>query len=322
MPTAFITGATGQDGSYLIERLLREHWVVHALVRANPDVDETAVSGSVVSHHGDLADGAGLREIISQVRPDVIYNLGGITSVAASWKLPSLTALVTGCSVAAMLEECWALHADGHPVRFIQASSSEIFGDGEIQPQTESTPLSPLSPYGAAKAFAHHLISVYRSRGMFAASGIMYNHESPRRPRSFVTRKITYEVARIAAGLSDRLMLGTLDVARDWGWAPDYVDALYRIASAPVPDDFVVATNEAHTVRDFVSAAFHAAGIEDWQPYLALDPQFVRPVEAPTMRGDASKIKKELGWAPTKNFDEIVSAMVDHDRQLLRTNGP
>lgn len=314
MPSALVTGASGQDGSYLVERLLGEGWQVAALVR---DSDSTLPEG-VVPFRGDLAEPERLAGIVAEASPDTIFHLAGISSVALSWKQPVMTAQVTGVAVSALLEAAHRLQDDaGRPVRFVQASSSEIFGAADQIPQTEATPIRPISPYGAAKAFAHHLVGVYRGRGLHASTAILYNHESPRRPDTFVTRKITAGVAAIAAGRADELSLGNLDVKRDWGWAPDYVDAMLRMAAADRADDYVIATGVAHTVRDFVAAAFSAAGIADWQHLVTLDPRFARPVDAPEMRGDATRAATALGWRPTVGFDELVARMYEHDARLL-----
>lgn len=317
MKVALVTGATGQDGSYLAERLLADGVEVHALVRPN-EVGGQALPEGVQPHAGDLEDAAGLRSLVDGLRPDLVVNLGGISSVATSWVQPELTSRVTASSVATLLDSCWALQEAGHAARFIQASSSEIFGHAEVSPQHEETPIRPVSPYGAAKAYAHHLVGVYRGRGLHASAAILYNHESVRRPEAFVTRKITRAAARISLGLQDVLELGALDAERDWGWAPDYVDALVRIARADAANDYIVATGEVHSVREFVAAAFAAAGIDSWEALVRTDPRFVRPVETPRMCGDASRIRDELGWAPTVGFEEMVRRMVDHDLQLAR----
>jgi GDPmannose 4,6-dehydratase len=318
MPSVIVTGITGQDGSYLAERMIADGWDVHAMVRDGKREFEQDVPAGIVSHTGDLLEPATLRAAIDAVEPDLIVNLAAVSSVAASWAEPEMTARATGLAVSGMLAAAWDLQERlGRPVRFVQASSSELFGAATEIPQTERTPIAPVSPYGAAKAYAHHLVGVYRGRGLFAASAIFYNHESPRRPDTFVTRKITQEVARIARGTSDRLLLGNLDARRDWGWAPDYMDALLRIALADDADDFIVATGAAHSVRDFVIAAFAAAGVDNWEDFVELDPRFARPVDAPVMLGDYSKIRRKLGWEPTHSFDQIVSAMVAHDLELL-----
>jgi GDPmannose 4,6-dehydratase len=226
-----------------------------------------------------------------------------------------LTGQVTGIAVAALLEA--AARAPGE-VRVLQASSSEIFGNPAVAPQDESTPLDPSSPYGAAKAYAHRMAQLARGRGRFVATAILYNHESPRRPETFVTRKITAAAARIAHGLQEVLELGDLTVERDWGWAPDYVDAMVQAVRHEEPDDYVVATGESHTVAEFVQAAFAAAGIDDWRSRVRVNPDFIRPAEISRMRGDASRAREVLGWAPTVSFDELVARMVEHDLERLR----
>ncbi|SMH33374.1 GDPmannose 4,6-dehydratase [Rathayibacter oskolensis] len=319
MPIAFVTGASGQDGGYLVERLLADGWDVSALVRGG---DDAALPAAVRPLEGDLRGPEGLGRAVAEAAPDAVFHLAGISSVAQSWQEPVLTAEVTGTAVAALLEAALTLQeSSGREVRFVQASSSEIFGAATENPQTESTPIRPVSPYGAAKAFAHLLVGVYRGRGLHASSAILYNHESPRRPESFVTRKITAGVAAIAAGTAEELSLGNLDARRDWGWAPDYVDALLRASRADSADDYVVATGVSHSVREFVGAAFAAAGIDDWEGRVVIDPRFARPVDAPEMRGDASKARRELGWAPTVGFEEIVARMVENDLDLARRAG-
>lgn len=319
--TALVTGATGQDGSYLCERLLAEGTVVHALHHAESAGQALAAlpwADGVAWHEGDLADSDGLRDVVSAVVPDEIYNLGGISSVALSWQEPVLTASVTGLGAAGLYDAAWRLQQEtGRAVRVVQASSAEIFGSPEVTPQDERTPVRPVSPYGAAKAFAHHLAAAYRERGLGVSTCILYNHESPRRPETFVTRKIARGAAAIACGLADELALGNLDAGRDWGWAPDYVDALVRANRAEAADDFVVATGVAHTVRDFVRAAFAAAGITDWERHLRVDPAFLRPADPALLIGDASKARSILGWSPTRGFEQIVAAMVEADLATL-----
>ncbi len=316
---AFVTGATGQDGSYLVEQLVDEGAEVHALVRAGAADDASpALPPAVHCHPGDLTDGPGLERLLRQIEPTEVYNLGGLSSVARSWQEPALTAQVTGVAVGHLLAAAFELQeAAGRPVRFVQASSAELFGRAEQVPQDETTPVRPVTPYGAAKAYAHHLVGVYRGRGLHAASCILYNHESPRRPETFVTRKITAGAARIAAGLQDELAMGNLDARRDWGWAPDYVAAMVLALRAAEPDDYVVATGTAHSVRDFVAAAFAAAGIPDWERHVVLDPRFARPSDAPEQLGDAGRARTRLGWAPTVDFEGVVTRMVEHDLRLV-----
>jgi GDPmannose 4,6-dehydratase len=320
---ALVTGATGQDGSYLIERLLAEGAEVHALVRTEETAPgESAPPPSVRRHLGDLADGAGLEALVAGVEPTEIYNLGGLSSVALSWQEPGRTAQVSGVAVGHLLKGAHELQErTGTPVRFVQASSAEIFGHARQVPQDESTAIAPVTPYGAAKAYAHHLVNVYRARGLHATSCILYNHESPRRPETFVTRKITVGAARIARGLQQELAMGNLDARRDWGWAPDYVAAMVLAARAEAARDYVIATGVAHSVREFVAAAFAAAGIDDWERHVTLDPRFARPSDAPEQVGDPSRARELLGWAPAHGFEDVVSRMVAHDLTLLDAAG-
>lgn len=315
MTTALITGVAGQDGGYLAERLLAEGTDVHGLVRDAQDEDAVrALLPGVSVHVGDLNDIDTLSRLIRRFRPDEIYNLAGISSVAFSWAEPVATGQVSGLAVAGLLHAAWEFgeSAGLHP-RVVQASSAEIFGNPTVSPQDEATPVAPITPYGAAKAYAHQMVGIYRSRGLHAVSVVLYNHESPRRPPSFVTRKITQGAARIARGEQHELVLGNLDARRDWGWAPDYVDALVRAARHEHAADYVVATGVAHSVREFVEAAFRAAGLDDWERYVRVDPAFVRPVDAVELTGDASRARDDLGWAPSVGFDELVGRMVQAD---------
>lgn len=314
MTVALITGITGQDGSYLAELLLGAGYEVHGLTR---DPGE-AVTPGAVPHRVDLASGGEIAAVVREVRPDEFYNLAALSSVFQSWEDPIATARINGLAVAEMLGALRELAASGHETRFVQASSAEIFGAPDESPQTERTPIRPTSPYGAAKTYAHGLVGAYRAAGMFASSVILYNHESPRRPTTFVTRKITRAAARIAAGLQDRLELGNLAARRDWGWAPDYVDALHRAATAAEPNDFVVATGAAHSVEDFVRVAFEHAGIADWRSRLDVSTGLLRPGDAAEQAGDAARAHEVLGWRPTKPFADIVRTMVDADLALVR----
>lgn len=315
MARAFITGVSGQDGGYLAERLLAEDVEVHAL--ASPHEPTPAVEG-VELHVGDLGDVRRMRELLLAIAPDEVYNLAALSSVARSWEQPDLTAQLNGAAAVALMESAWQLQErGGRAVRFVQASSAEIFGEPDRAPQSETTPVRPLNPYGAAKAFAHLSAHVYRQRDLHAASVILYNHESPRRPRQFVTRKITSTVAEIALGRAETLTLGNLDARRDWGWAPDYVDAMVRAARADRAADFVVATGVSHSVRDFAAAAFARAGVTDWEGRLSVDESLVRPADATELVGDSSKAREVLGWTPTVAFDELVGRMVDADLAAL-----
>jgi GDPmannose 4,6-dehydratase len=311
MTRAFVTGVSGQDGGYLVERLVSEGVEVHALAHpAEPAPDRPGVH----LHAGDLTAVEDVRRLLLELAPDEVYNLAAISSVARSWAEPDLTAQVNGAAAAALLESARLVQErHGSPVRFVQATSAEIFGEPARSPQDESTPIRPVNPYGAAKAYAHLLVDVYRHRGLHAVSTIHYNHESPRRPGQFVTRKITSTVAAIAQGRADRLVLGNLAARRDWGWAPDHVDAMVRAARADEPRDYVVATGVARSVRDFVAAAFAHAGVEDWEDRLEVDRSLVRPADATELVGDASLARDRLGWAPTVSFEDIVGRMVDAD---------
>jgi GDPmannose 4,6-dehydratase len=316
MQTAFVTGITGQDGGYLAERLVGEGWQVHGLVHS-PDHARAELmerTPEVVLHEGDLGDASRLSAVLDEVRPSEIYNLGGISSVALSWQAPVLTAAVNGLGAAGLLEAAWSLQErHGAQVRVAHASSAEIFGAPAVSPQDENTPIRPHTPYGASKAFAHHLVDVYRRRGLFATACILYNHESPRRPETFVTRKITLAAARIAHGAQQTLALGNLDARRDWGWAPDYVDGLIRAIRHDEAQDYVLATGISHSVRDFVEAAFTHAGIADWTQWVEVEAALTRLGDAVEQRGDATRAGAMLGWTPSASFADVVHRMVDAD---------
>jgi GDPmannose 4,6-dehydratase len=305
---ALVTGVGGQDGGYLAERLVADGLEVHALVLGGEGRPRHC-PGDVVLHEGDVADIEATRRLVLGLRPTEVYNLAAISSVARSWDEPDLVALVNGQAAVALMES--ARQVGG--VRFVQASSAEIFGEPAESPQTECTPVRPVNPYGAAKAFAHLAAGVFRRRDQHVSSLVLYNHESPRRDERFVTRRITSSVAAIARGEADELVLGNLDARRDWGWAPDYVDAMVRAARADEPDDYVVATGHAHAVRDFVAAAFEAAGITDWEQLVRQDPALLRPADATELVGDASRARERLGWAPTVGFEDVVRRMVAAD---------
>ena len=305
---AFITGVGGQDGSYLAERLLADGLEVHALV-LEVDGDPVHCPDEVVLHVGDVADVEATRRLVREVAPQEVYNLAAVSSVAQSWDEPDRTAHVNGQAAVALMESARLVGG----VRFVQAASAEIFGEPAESPQTEATRVAPVNPYGAAKAFAHLSAGVFRQRDLHVSSLVLYNHESPRRPERFVTRKITSTVAAIARGEAEELVLGSIDARRDWGWAPDYVDAMVRAARADEPADYVVATGRAHSVRDFVAAAFAAAGVGDWEPLVRQDAAFFRPVDPTELVGDASRARAVLGWEPTVAFEEIVARMVAAD---------
>ena len=323
MATALITGITGQDGLYLAELLLAKGYDVHGLIRGqnNPrrDLVENLVP-DVRLHNGDLTDMSSLIRALRDSDPDEVYNLGAISYVAYSWENASLTSDVTGKGVLNLLEAV-RLHAGDEPgrIRFYQASSSEMFGKVQETPQRETTLLWPRSPYGVSKVFGHYMTINYReSYGMHASSGILFNHESPRRGPEFVTRKVSQAVARIKLGLQDHVTLGNLDAQRDWGYAGDYVDAMWRMLQQPEGDDYVVATGETHSIRDFLDLAFGHIGIDDWTPYVRQDPRFMRPAEVDLLIGDASKAHDALGWKPQVSFDELVAMMVEADLEATR----
>ena len=265
-------------------------------------------------HTGDLRDSKLLASLIHDIRPDEIYNLAGKSSVAESWNDPLETVALSGGAVAAMLDGAWRLQeTSGMPVRFVQASSAEIFGVPAEVPQTEKTPIMPVSPYGAAKAFGHFLVAAFRARGLHASSAILFNHESPLRPERFVTRKITSTVARIARGSTEKLTLGNLHISRDWGWAPEYMQALQLMARADSPGDFVIGTGTMNSIRDFVTLAFAEVGISDWEPLVEVNDDLRRPVDPPAQLADSSKARDLLGWQPLVGFEELVSRMVQAD---------
>jgi GDPmannose 4,6-dehydratase len=316
-----ITGVTGQDGSYLAERLVDEGAQVHGLVHS-ADAATAAFAEAhpgIHLHRGDLGDEASLRSLLDEVEPDEVYNLGGISSVALSWQEPVLTGRLSGLAVTVLLDAAARLQErTGRRVSFVQASSSEIFGDAPSSPQDESTPVRPVSPYGAAKAYAHHAAGVYRGRGLHVATCILFNHESPRRPTTFVTRKITSAAAQIARSGTGTIRLGNLEARRDWGWAPDYVDAMVRAARHDEAADFVVATGTTHTVAEFAQAALRRVGLgDDWERYVETAPEFFRPADTSVMVGDPGRARRELGWRPTVEFEEVVGRMVDHDLELV-----
>lgn len=316
MPTALITGITGQDGMYLAELLLSKGYEVFGLVRGqnNPKIElVNRELPAVKLLTGDLTDVSSLVRVLEASKPDEVYNLGAISFVAYSWENASLTSDVTGKGVLNILEAT-RLYAGNKDVRFYQASSSEMYGKVQQVPQSESTLLWPRSPYGVAKVFGHYMTINYReSYGMHASSGILFNHESPRRGPEFVTRKVTQAVAKIHLGLQDKLTLGNLDAKRDWGFAGDYVEAMWLMLQQDEADDYVVATGQTHSIRELLNQAFAAVGIEDWDKYVLQDPAFMRPAEVDLLIGDPSKAETKLGWKPKVSFSELVSMMVAND---------
>jgi GDPmannose 4,6-dehydratase len=317
MKRALITGITGQDGSYLAELLLDKGYEVHGMVRraSTEKFDRIEhLRERITLHQGDLLDQRSLVDTLRAARPDEVYNLAAMSFVAVSWIQPTLTAEFTGVGVTRMLE---ALREAAPDARFYQASSSEMFGKVLETPQTESTPFYPRSPYGVAKCYGHFITVNYReSYDMHLSSGILFNHESPRRGLEFVTRKITWHAAAIKLGQRDELRLGNLDAKRDWGYARDYVEAMWAMLQLDTPEDFVIATGATNTVRRCVEIAFDQVGL-DWEPYVKIDDAFKRPAEVDLLVGDPAKAKRMLGWEPQTNFEQLIRLMVDADLALL-----
>ncbi len=316
--TALITGITGQDGSYLAELLLEHGYDVHGMVRRSSTEKFDRVEhirDRITLHQGDLLDQRSLVDTLRASKPDEIYNLAAMSYVAASWVQPTLTAEFTGVGVTRILE---AMREVCPEARFYQASSSEMFGKVLEIPQTENTPFYPRSPYGVAKAYGHFITVNYReSYNLHATSGILFNHESPRRGLEFVTRKITWHAAAIKLGKRERLGLGNLDAERDWGYAKDYVEAMWLMLQQDAAEDYVIATNNTNSVRECVEIAFDEAGLGSWEPYVDLDPSMVRPAEVDQLIGDYSKAKTDLGWEPKTTFEELIRLMTRADLELL-----
>ena len=322
---ALITGITGQDGSYLAELLLAKGYEVHGIIRrastfntgrldhiySDPHVNKT----SLKLHYGDLSDASAMSRLMGKIAPDEIYNLAAQSHVRVSFDSPEYTADITATGAVRLLE---AIRETGMKPRFYQASSSEMYGKVLEVPQKETTPFYPRSPYGCAKVFAYWITVNYReSYDMFACNGILFNHESPRRGETFVTRKITRAVAHIKAGLQDKLYLGNLDAKRDWGFAKEYVEAMWLMLQQEKPDDYVIATGETHSVREFLEAAFGHADL-DWRKYVDIDPRYYRPAEVDLLIGDPTRARQQLGWSPKTSFQDLVKLMVDADMKLLK----
>ncbi len=315
---ALITGITGQDGSYLAEFLLDKGYEVYGIVRRSSlekyDRIEQ-IQDKIRFVEGDLTDQSSLDQALQQLKPDELYNLAAQSFVPVSWNQPVLTADVTGLGVLRVME---AIRKQSPKTKFLQASSSEMFGKVREKPQTEQTPFHPRSPYGVAKVFGHHITVNYReSYGLFACSSICFNHESPRRGHEFVTRKVTQHVAKIKLGLADKIKMGNLDAQRDWGFAGDYIRAMWMMLQQPQADDYVIATGETHSVQELLEVAFSHVGL-DWKKYVEIDPKLVRPAEVDYLCGDASKSKKVLGWKPEVTFKQLIEMMVDSDLNSLK----
>ncbi|HST69301.1 MAG TPA: GDP-mannose 4,6-dehydratase [Solirubrobacterales bacterium] len=319
---ALITGITGQDGSYLAENLLDKGYEVHGMVRRLSSENHHRLEpfrDRIELHTGDLLDQRSLGDVMRACEPDEIYNLAAMSFVGASWNQPTLTAEFTGVGVTRMLE---AMREVCPEARFYQASSSEMFGKVRETPQSELTPFYPRSPYGVAKVYAHFITVNYReSYGLYACSGILFNHESPRRSLEFVTRKITHAAAAIKLGLAKELVLGNTDARRDWGYAPDFVEAMWRMLQQDEPDDYVVGTGVDHSVQDLVDIAFAHVGLDPAE-YVRQDPRFMRPAEVDLLIADPTKARKELGWELSVDFEQLVKLMVDADLELLREGSP
>ncbi len=322
--TAFITGITGQDGSYLTELLLNKGYKVYGLIRRSSSFNTGRINHLYQDVHvtdanlrlvyGDLSDASSLSRLLKQIDPDEIYNLGAQSHVRVSFDIPEYTAEITGLGTTRLLE---AIRDAGIKTKFYQASSSEMFGKVCETPQKETTPFYPRSPYAAAKLYAHWMTVNYREAyRLFACNGILFNHESPRRGETFVTRKITKALARIKHGIQHKLFLGNLDAKRDWGFAGDYVEAMWLMLQHDQPDDYVIATGQTHSVREFLEAAFGYAGL-DWQKFVELDSRYLRPTEVDLLMGDSSKARQVLGWKPRVDFHELVRMMVDADMRLV-----
>ena len=319
MPRALITGITGQDGSYLAELLLAKGYQVFGLVRRSSTDKFDRIAHIIEKVHlkeGDVLDQLSLIDVLESVEPDEVYNLAAQSFVPRSWAEPTLTGEIDALGVTRMLE---AIRHVNRKIKFYQASSSEMFGKVREVPQSELTPFYPRSPYGVAKVYGHYLTVNFReSYGLFACSGILFNHESPRRGLEFVTRKISHTVARIVTGQANELRLGNLEAARDWGFAGDYVEAMWRMLQQPEPDDYVIGTGTAHTVREFVVAAFQHVNL-DWQKFVKTDAKLLRPAEVEHLIANPAKAQSRLGWAPQVNFQQLVQLMVDADIQLLKS---
>ena len=324
---ALITGITGQDGSYLAELLLSKNYEVHGIKRRSSNFNTKRIDHlyqdphkeklDLILHYGDLTDSANMINIVEKVSPDEIYNLGAQSHVAVSFQSPEYTANCDGLGALRLLEAVRLLDL-AKKTRIYQASTSELYGLVKSCPQNETTPFYPRSPYGVAKLFAYWITVNYREAyDMFACNGILFNHESERRGHEFVTRKITDGVAKIHLGLQDKIMLGNLDTKRDWGYSPDYVEAMWLMLQQDKPEDFVIATGEVHSLGELLDSAFNHVGISDWSKYVGQDPRFMRPADVFYLAGDSSKARNELGWKPKTSFDEMVEKMVKNDVNLL-----
>lgn len=318
MKKALITGVNGQTGSYLAELLLSRGWSIFGTGLS--DLEPEGALSRISSESLDISDVTKFTQIISDFKPDCVINLAAQSSVWNSWLDPISTSKTNGEAVVGMLSVLHEFNSqNGLDIKFVQASSAEIFAGSAESPQNENTPIRPNNPYGASKAFAHFMTSAYRSKGLNTSNVILYNHESPRRPVSFVSRKISSSVALIEAGKLDYITLGDISVKRDWGWAPDYAEAISLIAETSYPGDFVVASGNSYSIQEFIEQAFLRIGVTNWRNFIRIDSGLHRPSDSLELRGDSTKIRTELGWKPRKSFEEIVIEMVDYDRELLKS---
>jgi GDPmannose 4,6-dehydratase len=322
---ALITGITGQDGSFLAEILLNKDYEVHGIIRRSSTINTARISNiykgphdkhpRLFIHYGDLADAENIRKLIYSIKPNELYNLAAQSHVKISFEIPEYTANITGLGPLRLLEAIRDFEKDtGRKIKFYQASSSEMFGSSP-PPQNEKTPFQPQSPYGVAKLFAYNVTKLYREAyGLFAVNGILFNHESERRGENFVTRKITTSIARIISGKEKKIYMGNLDARRDWGYAPEYMEAAWLMLQQPKPDDYVIGTGESHSIKDFLKLAFKEAGLGDYRKYIEIDSRYYRPAEVNDLIADAQKAKKILGWKPKTHFSELVKIMVQADK--------
>ena len=326
---ALVTGITGQDGSYLAELLLSKGYEVHGIIRRSSTFTTARIDHlyrdphingiKLFLHYGDLTDTGNIEKLVSQIKPNEIYHLGAMSHVRVSFDMPEYTANTDALGTLRVLE---AIKNSGLPIKFYQASSSEMFG-ASSPPQNENTPFRPRSPYAVAKTFGYYMTQLYREAyNLFACNGILMNHESPRRGETFVTRKITRGIARIKAGLDKKIYLGNLDAKRDWGFSVEYVEAMHKMLQMSQPDDYVIATGETHSVKEFLAEAFLYAGLGDWKSYVEIDPKYFRPAEVEVLIGDTAKAQKELDWAPQVTFQDLVKIMVDSDLRGINLTAP
>lgn len=326
---ALLTGITGQDGSYLTEFLLGKGYEVHGIIRRSSSFNTERIdhlyqdphveNRTLFLHYGDITDTGNIEKLINKIKPDEVYHLGAQSHVRVSFDMPEYTANTSGLGTLRILE---AIKNSGLPIKFYQASSSEMFGSS-LPPQNEKTTFHPRSPYACSKVFAYYTTQLYREAyGIFACNGILFNHESNRRGETFVTRKITRSIARIKTGLDKKLYLGNLEAKRDWGFAPEYVYAMYLMLQQAKPDDFVIATGETHSIKEFLEEAFNYAGLGDWKKYVEIDPRYFRPAEVEVLIGDATKVKEKINWQPQIKFKDLIKIMIDADFRAYNLKVP